>query len=137
MSLVAALALVGCGSVQDDSSKDFKGEQAKVAKAIEDLEKAAAKRPADTKKICSDLFTDALAKRIAAADTNDTCKDRLDDAIGDVVSGGVSGTKLDVEKVTISGSGATAVVKNDAGDSAASSTFKLAKVGANWRIDSF
>jgi hypothetical protein len=129
--------MVGCGSVQDDSSKDFKGEQAKVAKVIEDLEKAAAKRPADTKKICTDLFTDALAKRLAAVDRNDTCKDRLDDAIGDVMSGGVAGTKLDVEEVTISGAAATAVVKNDAGDQDASSTFKLAKLGANWRIDSF
>src|SRR4051812_30617398 len=80
---VSALTLSACGQTGKDSSADFKGEQQRVAQAIDDLQNASRKR--DESKICTDLLAPALVNKIKAA-SNGTCEDALKDSLRDVDS---------------------------------------------------
>src|SRR3954470_9132994 len=122
---LSMLSLTACGQTENDSSSDFKGEQKAVAQAVEDLQKASKK--GDESKICTDLLAPALVSKIKAA-SNGTCEDVLNDSLRDVDS-----WELDVKKVAIDGTSATATVQSDAGKHDRTDTLTLVKVGNAWK----
>ena len=130
LALLAALplALSACGQTSKDSTKDFQGDQKAVAQTVEDLQKAASK--SDEGKICGDLLAPALVAKIKAA-SKTTCETALNDALKDSDS-----FELQVKKVTLAGSTATAVVESSGGKKTRTDTLQLQKVGAAWKISS-
>jgi hypothetical protein len=125
--LVPALALSACGTTGKDSAKNFQGEQRAVAQAIEDLQTAG--RKGDQDKICEQLLAPALVQKITAA--NGPCPNALKDRIADA-----DVFELQVQKVTIDGDRATAVVKTDGGDPDQTYSLGLQKVGGSWKLSS-
>jgi hypothetical protein len=127
-----ALALGACGQSSKDSAKDFTGEQKAVAQTIEDLQIQGSKRTSDSaRKICSDLLAPALAARIKQASSR-PCDAVVKDALGDA-----DAFELQVEKVTINGDRATAVVSSQAhGEKDRTDTLTLEKVAGAWKIAS-
>jgi len=127
LAVALALVLTGCagqGNSNTDSTKDFSGEQKAVATTVEELQKAAKER--DGRKICSDLITAKL--RDAISDSN--CGEAVDDAIRETDE-----VDLEVTKVTIDGTTATALVKEETGeDESRMRTLKLEKAAGRWRI---
>lgn len=120
------LALSACGQTSKDSASDFTGDQKAVAQTVEDLQTASKKH--DGKKICTSLLAPALVAQIKTASKGacDTVvKKALDDADSD---------ELQVQKVTITGTTAAAVVKSEAGDQHRTDTLKLVKDGGAWKI---
>jgi hypothetical protein len=124
--VLPALALGGCGQSAKDSAKKFDGDQKAVAQAVEDLQSAGTKH--DAKKICNDLLAPALVTRIKQA-SNGTCDAVLKDALSDA-----DAFELQVQKVTVNGDTATAVVESQSGNKKRSDTLELQKVGNSWRI---
>jgi hypothetical protein len=124
--LALPLALGACGQTDKDSSGDFKGDQKAVAQAVEDLQDAS--RKGDEGKICKDLLAPALVTKIKAA-SKGTCEDALADALRDADS-----FELEVEKVAITGTAATATVTSDTGPKDRTDTLKLVKDRGDWKI---
>ncbi len=121
--LVVAIALGGCAAAQNTSAGNFDGKEADVAKVIDDL-----KSSRDPEEVCSRLFSDALAKSLAAGGRDSAGE--VDAMLRDV-----SDTDLEVRDVTISGDTARADVRqgDKGGDTA---TFELAKSGSSWQVTS-
>src|SRR3954453_22825711 len=122
LTLLAVVLLAGCTTTASDS-KSFQGTEGEVADAIGDLQSAGKRR--DEGKICAELLTRELARQMAAAGA--TCAEQVRDAIADV-----DDFDLTVKDVSVSGPTATAQIENDD----RTSTFRLQKVGAAWRISS-
>ncbi len=128
--VATALTLSACGQTAKDSAGDFQGEQKAVAQAVEDLQSASSK--GDRDKICDELLAPALANKIKARDTAKapSCANALKDSLRDADS-----YELQVKKVAISGSTATATVESDAGgDAKQTDTLTLTKSGAAWKV---
>ena len=127
LSAALAFALAGCaggGNRDTDSAADFTGEQKAVATTVEDLQKAAKER--DGRKICSDLITAKLRDSISG----ENCGEAVDDAIRETDE-----VDLEVTRVTISGTAATALVDEETGeDESRTRTLKLEKAAGRWRI---
>jgi hypothetical protein len=120
-SLLAAAALAGCSQANPNASAgSFEGDERDVAQVVDDL-----KSTRDPEEICSRIFTDGLARSLAAGGHD--CVDEVQATIRDVAS-----TDLDVRDVTISGSTARAEVRQDD----ATATFELQRSGESWRISS-
>ena len=129
--LVAALALsaavlAGCGpAATSNSAKSFNGPQKDVATAIDDFSKAVSNN--DQKKICDTLLARALVLKLNSRSTTCTSavSDQLD-AAGDA--------KINVKRITITGTNATAdvVSKYDGHDRA--STLLLTNEGGGWKL---
>jgi len=128
LALLAALplALGACGQTSKDSAGDFQGDQKAVAQTVEDLQSASRKH--DGKKICADLLAPALVAKIKTASAG-ACDKVVKDALDDADS-----YELQVQKVTISGATANAVVKSEGGDKDRVDTLQLLKVGSAWKI---
>jgi hypothetical protein len=128
LALILALPFVlgACGQSVKDSAGDFRGDQKAVAQAVEDLQSASRKH--DASEICAKLLAPALAAKIKAA-SNGPCDKVLKDALSDADS-----FELQVQKVTISGTNATAVVKSEGGDKDRVDTLTLVKDGGAWKI---
>jgi len=128
LALMLALPLVlgACGQSVKDSSGDFQGDQKQVAQAVEDLQSAGRKH--DASEICTKLLAPALVAKIKAASAG-ACDKVLKDALSDADS-----FELQVQKVTISGTSAKAVVKSEGGDKDRTDTLELVKVGSAWKI---
>jgi Domain of unknown function (DUF4878) len=123
----SALTLSACGSTEKDSASDFKGDQKAVAQAVEDLQSAS--RKGDEARICTDLLAPALLTKIKAAQKGG-CEPALKTALKDVDS-----YELQVKKVAISGTNATATVTSDIGKKDdRTDTLTLVKVGNAWKI---
>jgi hypothetical protein len=120
------LALSACGQTEKSSAGDFQGDQKAVAQTVEDLQSASRKR--DEGKICTQLLAPALVNKIKAASST-TCEKVLGDALRDVDS-----YELQVKKVAIDGSTATATVTSDTGKKTRTDTLQLQKVGNAWKI---
>jgi len=122
-----ALTLTACAATPRDSAKEFKGDQAAVAAAVEDLESAA--RDTDASETCTKLFSASLLATIKARGKN--CENAVEDAFkdADIVD-------LTVDKVSITGTKATATVTSGTGSKKQTETLALEKVGAAWRISS-
>jgi hypothetical protein len=128
--LACALALGACGQTSKDSAKGFKGDQQAVAQTIENLQTEGSKRTSDSsRKICNDLLAPDLVARIKQASSK-PCDVVIKDALGDADS-----FELQVQKVTINGDQATAVVQSQAsGNKDRTDTLTLKKVGNAWKI---
>ncbi|CAB4882003.1 unannotated protein [freshwater metagenome] len=123
--VVLALVLAGCGgSSNDNSAKSFSGEQAAVAKTVENLQSAASDR--DGAKICSELITAALRDRISAQ----SCPATVRTAIKDT-----DDVDLIVTKVAVTGTTATATVRQKLGNNKSRVVqLPLVKSSGSWRI---
>lgn len=124
---VLALTVAGCGGAASDSAKEFKGEQAKVAAVVEQIEKAAREDKADV--VCDDLLTEARLAIVKKLGTN--CKTGVKDAFKDADS-----FDLTVDKITISGDAATVKVTSGRGSNKKSDTLELKRAGTVWKVDS-
>jgi len=124
---VPALAVSACGASNKNSAKDFQGEQQAVAQAVEDLQSAG--RKGDQDKICEQLLAPALVQQITKA--NGPCPAALKDRIADADI-----FELQVQKVTVDGDRATAVVKTDGGKPDQTYNLGLQKVGGSWKLSS-
>ena len=120
--LLSTAALSGCAAApQNKSAGDFKGAEADVAKAIDDLK--ASRNPDE---ICKDYLTQDFARSLAAGGRD--CQDEVEAMMRDIAA-----TDLDVKKVTISGSTAQAEVRQDG----KTATFELERGTGGWQISSF
>jgi glycine/serine hydroxymethyltransferase len=124
---VLALGLAGCAGAASDSAKEFKGEQAKVAAVIEQIEKAARDDKPDV--VCERLLTDARLKLVDTLGT--TCKTGVKDAFKDADSFDIT-----VDKITIKGDAATVNVTSGRGSNKKSDTLQLKRDGTAWKVDS-
>jgi hypothetical protein len=130
--VAAALTLSACGQTSKDSAGDFQGQEKAVAQTVEDLQSAASK--GDRDKICDELLAADLANKIKAraTGTQKTCADVLKNSLRDADS-----FELQVKKVAINGTTATATVESDAaGDDKTTTALTLTKAGDGWRISS-
>lgn len=129
--VAVALTLSACGQTSKDSTGDFKGEQKAVAQTVEDLQSASSKNDQD--KICDEILAADLVNKIKAA-SKQTCAEALKDSLRDADS-----FELQVKKVAIDGTTATAVVESDtggSGDDKTTTTLTLTKARDGWRISS-
>jgi outer membrane murein-binding lipoprotein Lpp len=118
--ILAVVLIVGAiAASKDDSSSKFKGEQKKVAQAIERIESDTSNKD-DAQKTCDEALTANFAGRIIVSEGK-TCADYLSS----------TGFKLTVQSVAISGDRATARVK----DKDSEETFTLVKQGGRWKLD--
>jgi outer membrane PBP1 activator LpoA protein len=125
--VAATLTLSACGQSAKDSSGDFKGDQKAVAQTVEDLQSATSKNDRD--KICDEILAADLVAKIKSA-SKQSCPDALKDALRDSDT-----NELQVKKVAIDGTTATATVESDAGgDKDRTDTLTLTKSGDGWRI---
>jgi hypothetical protein len=130
VALLAALpfALGACGQAAKDSASDFKGDQKNVAQTVEDLQSFA--RKGETDKICTELLARDLVAKITSSSKH-PCDQALKDAIADA-----DAFELQVQKVTVAGDKATAVVKSEAGDTNRTETLQLVRDRNAWKIAS-
>jgi outer membrane PBP1 activator LpoA protein len=132
--VVAALTLSACGQTSKDSTGDFKGQEKAVAQTVEDLQSASSKN--DENKICDEILAADLAAKIKARDTSKppSCANELKRALKDADS-----FELQVKKVAIDGTTATATVESDTGggdDDKTTTELTLTKARDGWRISS-
>jgi hypothetical protein len=121
--VVAALALSACGGAQSSSSSvKYTGAQKDVADVVSKLSTAG--RRGDAKTICQDILAKQLLTQLKTAGGN--CEDEMKNAIRDA-----SDYDLQVRSVKVSGSSATAQVRQ--GKDGPVATFTFVKEGASWR----
>jgi hypothetical protein len=126
--LLPALALGACGQTTKDSAGKFQGEQKAVAQTVESLQEAG--RKGDAKKICTQLLAPSLVARITQS-SHKGCDPALKDALSDA-----DAFELQVQKVTVQGDRAVAVVESQAGSKKRTDTLELQRVGRAWKIAS-
>jgi hypothetical protein len=123
---VAALALGGCGAATTSSSSSkFSGEQAQVAKVVDQLSSAG--RSKDAAKICNDLLAPALVAQISSAGAD--CESEMKKAIEDA-----DDYDLEVQSVKITGNKAQAQVRQ--GKHGQVATFSFDRENGGWRATS-
>ena len=125
--LVLAASLAGCTASRSntDSSSDFKGANALVARTIEDLESAASK--GDEGEICGQLLAARLVDRLSARGKD--CGTVVQDALDDTDT-----SNLTVESVRITGDSAVAREKAETGDHDRIETVGLVHERDRWKI---
>ncbi|MEA2273082.1 MAG: hypothetical protein QOI98_1790 [Solirubrobacteraceae bacterium] len=130
---VAALAFAGCSRSKDSAAK-FTGERRPVAQAIEDLQKAGQR--GDAKKICRDLLSASVEKRVASGgkDCQSVLKRQLSDA--DTFELTVVSVSLDGGKNGAAATHATARVKSTDNGKDRFDLFTLVRETGRWRIQS-
>ena len=124
---VLALAATGCGGATRDSTKEFEGEEQKVAAVVEQIEKAARADDPDT--VCERIFTADRLKVLEDQGTN--CKTGVKDSFKDADSFDIT-----VDDVTITGDTATARITSGTGSKKKTDTLSLKRQGTAWRVDS-
>lgn len=122
-----ALAATGCTSAPRDSADEFRGEERKVAAAVEQLEQAA--RADDADAVCEKLLTKERLELVAKLGTN--CRTGVRDAFQDADSFDIT-----VDDVTIRGDAATAKVTSGRGSREKTDTIELKREGSTWKVDS-
>jgi hypothetical protein len=125
--LLLVLAFAGCGTQGQTSSVDnfTNPDQRAVAQKVEDLEDAGKSNKPDD--ICSNILAKNLVSQLDAAGTD--CPTEIKKAIEDA-----NDFDLEVEKVTISGSTATAEVKR--GQDGPTEKMAFARENGDWRATS-
>lgn len=127
--VAVALTLSACGQTSKDSAKDFKGDEKAVAQTVEDLQSASSK--GDEDKICNEILAADLVSKIKSA-SKQSCAAALKDSLRDADS-----FELQVKKVAIDGTTATATVESDAaGNDKTTTQLTLTKARDGWRISS-
>jgi PBP1b-binding outer membrane lipoprotein LpoB len=126
---VVALLLSGCGAAAETQESQFDegSAQAEIAALVDELSTAGARGQADT--ICTDILAQQLVDELNNAGGD--CVDEMEDVISDA-----GDYDLQVTKVTVNGSNATATIRQgDEGDNTA--TFQFVKQREGWRASSF
>jgi len=119
-----ALLLSGCGAASESQESKFKDtNQAQVAKVVDDLASYGSRGNAE--KICTDILAQQLLTEIKSA--GGTCVDEIERAIKDA-----SDYDLEVTKVTVNGTNATATVQQGE-DTKNTATFSFVKEKGGWR----
>jgi hypothetical protein len=119
-----ALLLSGCGAAQESSETDFpEGDQAQVAKVVDDLASYGSR--GDAENICKNILAQPLLTEIKNA--GGKCVDEIERAIKDA-----SDYDLEVTKVTVNGTNATATVQQGE-DTKNTATFSFVKEKGGWR----
>jgi len=125
-ALLSVLVATGCGPTS--STAKFSGESKSVAQVVSDLQSDGERRKPDD--ICNKLLAKGLQERISAAGTS--CGAEMKKAIEDADT-----FKLDVQKVKVTGTTATAIVKGTNRGKDVIRTFELVKEGGAWKLSSF
>jgi hypothetical protein len=123
---LAGVALTGC-TQQQTSAGDFKGAEGDVAAVVDDL--ASAARSGDGDEICTRIVSSTFAEELAAGDT---CKKEVERAVADA-----NDFDLEVRDVTVTGTTATAQVRQGDGSDAKTATFEFERGSDGWRATSF
>jgi hypothetical protein len=126
MVLLAALGVAGCTSSTGSASGTFSGQQAQVAQVVSDLAKDGQRK--DAQKICTEILARELVDRLNQAGTS--CGQEMDKAIADA-----DDFDLSVQKVTVKGSSATALVRR--GKDGPTATFRFVREGGKWKATDF
>jgi hypothetical protein len=117
--LTLAASAAGCGR---QSAED------QVRAKLDDFAKATAAK--DYHRLCTDVLAKQLVQKAQAAGLS--CEVALETGLK-----GVQSPKVQVQKVTVKGDSATAVVHTTAGNQDASTdTLQLARQGSDWRVSS-
>ena len=127
ITLFAAMLLTGCTQTRT-TSNDFTGERKQVADRVADLADDGQRKRADA--ICENLLADELVKQVSAAGSS--CAAEMKKAIDDA-----DGFDLEVTKVDINGSNATATVRSQDRGKNVDRTFEFVKQDGDWRITGF
>jgi hypothetical protein len=126
LAILPVLFLAGCGAAAQPSSVEkFQGDERAVAQKIEDLQTAGDRH--EPERICRDILSRTLVQELEAAGAD--CTQEMQRAIEDA-----DDYELDVRKVTISGSTATATVRR--GDDGPTQTMEFTREGSEWRATS-
>src|SRR4051795_2234588 len=126
MVLVAALGVAGCTSSTGSTSGTFSGQQAQVAQVVSDLAKDGQRK--DAQKICTEILARELVDKLNQAGTS--CGQEMDKAIADA-----DDFDLSVQKVTVDGTSAIAVVRR--GKDGPTATFRFVREGGKWKATDF
>jgi Putative lumazine-binding len=122
--LALALGLGACGSTV--STSGFKGEAHAVAQRISDLQSDVS--ALNEQKICEQDFSRAARARLSTG--GNTCKQALKRQLGSI-----DDYELTVEKIAVSGAGATARVRSTWSGKLSINSLKLVKEGGSWRVE--
>jgi hypothetical protein len=125
-ALCVPLGAAGCSATGATSSSKFSGPQGDVAKVVSDLSTAGQRK--DAQKICTQILSQALVRQLDAVGTS--CQQEMKKAIDDA-----DDFDLTVQRVTIRGNQATALVKR--GKKGPTATFRFVREGGGWRATSF
>jgi hypothetical protein len=122
-----AVCLAGCGTVS--SAGNFSGEQATVAKVIDNLSSYGTSHQASN--ICNKILAPSVAAKLKAA--GGTCDSVVSDALGNVDI-----FALTVQKVQITGNTALVTVKSTSNGKNEVQTLDLVhEKDGTWRLNSF
>ena len=123
-AIAAAAALaVGCGGDDDGrNAQRYDGEQREVARVVDELEQAS--REGDSTRICDELFTEELARLIAARNRRG-CEARVGEQQLDEQA------RIDVNEIKVEGDQARVGVRERDGDRV---ILTLRRDGDSWRI---
>jgi hypothetical protein len=128
LPLLLAATIAGCGQAPS-SAGDFKGAEKAVADTIEQLQTAAQNRKPED--ICSEVLARGLVERLKSSGND--CVDEMEKITGDA-----DDFELDVTKVAITGTTASATVKAlRGGRDNAVTTFALEREDGTWRLTDF
>jgi hypothetical protein len=128
LPLLLAATIAGCGQAPS-SAGDFKGAEKAVADTIEQLQTAAQNRKPED--ICSEVLARGLVERLKSSGND--CVDEMEKITGDA-----DDFELDVTKVAITGTTASATVKAlRGGRDNAVTTFALEREDGKWRLTDF
>jgi polyhydroxyalkanoate synthesis regulator phasin len=117
-----ALPLTACSAAAPTAASKFKGDQANVAKVVDDL--AAAGRKGDANAICANVLAKQLVAELKTAGGD--CETEMKRAIQDA-----SDYDLQVRSVVVKGTTATAQVRQ--GKAGQVATFSFVKESGGWR----
>ena len=119
---VLALVLSACGTATSSQNSKFKGAQQDVVRVVDSLAQASSRGNAE--KICNEMLAKQLLTELKSAGGD--CVTEMDRAIKDA-----SDYDLQVTSVKISGSNASAQVRQ--GNSGKTATFTFVKEGGAWK----
>ena len=119
--MIVAFA-TGCGAQTEESKFEGNADRAAVAKLVDDLAAAGLRKDAET--ICAEILAKQLVDALKAAGGD--CESEMDRAIKDA-----SNYDLQVTDVKVTGSTATARVRQ--GETNNVATFSFVKEKAGWR----
>jgi hypothetical protein len=125
-TLLAALVLGGCTTAGSTSAtKDFKGAEADVAKVVADLQDAGQRQNAE--RLCSQILASTLVDQLGSQGTS--CTQEMDKAAKDA-----DDFTLEVIDVTVTGSTATANVRNGTKKDAPRKTLRFVREANRWKV---
>jgi hypothetical protein len=121
-----ALAAAGCTAGGTTSSAgSFEGAEADVAKVVDDLQSTGERQDAD--RICSELLARELVDRLDAEGTS--CGQEIENATKDADE-----FAMTVRDVTVTGTTASAQVRQGAGDGGPTRTLRFAREDGRWKL---